>query len=355
MAEAAAVALKGTGLTKNDIDGLFSASAYYYMPTLNLGEYLGIRPRYTDSTTIGGCSFVAHLNHAARAMATGGCEVGLIAYGSTQRSDGSTRVRSMSEPLAYEVPYGPMWPIAGYALMAQRHMHEFGTTPEHLAEIAVAARAWALRNPDARATKELTIEDVVTSPLISSPLHRYDCCLVSDGAGALIVTLPERAADLCENPVYVLSSAEGHAARYMSALPDYVTSPAAETGPRALEAAGLKLDDIDVFEIYDSFTIAVLIALEDLGFCAKGEAGAFVEDGKLRPGGSLPVNTNGGGLSFRHPGMLGMGLLLEAIIQLTGRGEGRQIDGATTALVHGLGGVHMSGATAVLAGPNWKP
>lgn len=351
MAEATTYALEQTSLSKGDIDAVFSASAYYYMPTLNLGEYLGIRPTFTDSTTIGGCSFVAHLNHAAAAIGAGTCEVGLIAYGSTQRSDRRTRVRSLSEVIAYEIPYGPIWPIAGYALMAQRHMAEFGSTPEHLAEIAVAAREWALRNPEAGPMEPLTIEDVVTSPMICSPLHRYDCCLVSDGAGALLVTAPERAADLCENPVYVLAASEGHSARYMSALPDYTSSPAAETGPRALAQAGLSLEDIDVFEIYDSFTIAVLIALEDLGFCAKGDGGPFIEDGKLRPGGSLPMNTNGGGLSYRHPGMLGMGLLLEAVTQLTGGGETRQVENAATALVHGLGGVHMSGATAILAGP----
>lgn len=196
---------------------------------------------------------------------------------------------------------------------------------------------------------ELTIHDVLDSPMICSPLRRYDCCLVSDGGGALLVTAPERAADLCEHPVYVLAAAEGHSARYTSALPDYTSTPAADTGPRALAQAGLALQDIDVFEIYDSFTIAVLMALEDLGFCPKGDGGPFVEDGKLRPGGTIPMNTNGGGLSYRHPGMLGMGLLLEAVTQLTGRGDTRQVENAATALVHALGGVHMSGATAVLA------
>jgi acetyl-CoA acetyltransferase len=354
MAEATALALAQTPMGRSDIDALFSASAYYYMPTLNLGEYLGVRPAYTDSSTIGGASFVSHLGHAANAIGAGRAQVGLIAYGSTQRSDGRRRVRSMSEPLAYEVPYGPLWPIAGYALMAQRHMHEFGTTAEHLAEVAVAAREWAVLNPAASASEHLTVEDVVKSPTIASPLHRYDCCLVSDGGGALIVTSPERAADLCEQPVYVLGTAESTSARYMSALPSYVETPAADTGPRALAQAGVRIEDIDVFQLYDSFTIAVLLEMEDLGLCPKGESGPFVEDGKLRPGGSVPLNTSGGGLSNRHPGMLGMNLLLEAVTQLTGRGGPRQVEDAGVALVHGLGGVHMSGATAVLAGATWS-
>ena len=355
MAEAASCALEATSLTKADIDGLLSASSYYYMPTMTIGEYLQIRPRYTDSTTIGGCSFIAHLRHAASAIAAGEMSVGLIAHSSTQRTDGSRFVKSMSESLAYEVPYGPLWPITGYAMMAQRHMHEFGTTPEQLAEVAVAAREWALLNPVARQTKPLTIEDVVSSPMVSSPLHRYDCCLVTNGGGALIVASPDRAPDLCEKPVYVWGAAESHDSRYVSGLPDFVTSPASVTGPAALDEAGVALADIDVFQIYDSFTIANIVTLEDLGLCGKGEGGPFVEGGTIRPGGKLAVNTSGGGLSYRHPGMLGMVLLLEAMVQLRGEGDRRQVAGAQTALVHGLGAIHMSGATAVLGGPDWRP
>ena len=349
MAEASAAAIKEAGVAKDDIDGLFSASSFYYMPTLNLSEYLGIVPRYSDSTTIGGCSFIAHLHHAAAAIAAGEMTTGLIAYGSTQRSIGSRFVKTMSEPLAYEMPYGPRWPIAGYAMQAQRHMYRFGTTSEQLAEVAVAARAWAGLNPAAAMREPITIEDVVSSPMICSPLHRLDCCLVSDGGGALVVTSPERARDLTDHPIYVLAGSESHFGRYISGLPDFVTSPGAVSGPEALAKAQVSIDDIDHVQIYDPFTIAVIMAVEDLGFCEKGEGGAFVEDQKMRPGGSLPVNTDGGGLSHRHPGMLGMNLILEAVIQLRGTGGERQVDDAALSLIHGLGGVYTATATAVLA------
>ena len=185
--------------------------------------------------------------------------------------------------------------------------------------------------------------------MVADPLHRLDCCLVTDGGGALVVTAPERGADLCERPVYVYAVEEAHVARNVTGIPDLTTSPAAITGPRALAKAGVALDDIDVFELYDSFTIAVILTLEGLGLCARGEGGSFVEDGRLRPGGGLAVNTNGGGLSNRHPGMLGMFLLLEAVAQLRNEAGDRQVEHAATALVHGLGGVHMSGVTAILS------
>ena len=349
MAEAAAGALDECELGLADVDALFSASAYHYMPTLTLGETLGVVPRYSDSSTIGGSSFVGHVGHAANVIAAGECEVGLIAYGSTQRSDGSRFVRSMTEPLAYEVPYGALWPIAGYALLARRHMYEYGTTSAQLAEVAVAARQWATLNPSARERGPLTVEQVLSSPIVADPLHRFDCCLVTDGGGALVVAAPERGADLCERPVYVYAVEEAHVARNVTGISDLTTSPAAITGPRALAKAGVTLDDIDVFELYDSFTIAVILTLEGLGLCGRGEGGSFVEDGRLGPGGGLAVNTNGGGLSNRHPGMLGMFLLLEAVAQLRNEAGARQVEHASTALVHGLGGVHMSGATAILS------
>jgi acetyl-CoA acetyltransferase len=349
MAEASALAIAEAGIDKTEIDGLFSASSFYYMPTLTLGEYLGIVPRFSDSTTIGGCSFVAHLRHAATAIRGGEMTMGLIAYGSTQRSIGSRFVKTMSEPLAYEMPYGPRWPIAGYAMQAQRHMYRFGTTSSQLAEVAVAARAWAGLNPAAAMREPITIDDVLGSPLICSPLHRLDCCLVSDGGGALVVTSPERARDLTDDPIYVLSGAEAHFGRYVSGLTDFVTSPGAITGPAALQKADVEIADIDHFQLYDPFTIAVVMAVEDLGLCQKGEGGLFLEDMKSRPGGGLPVNTDGGGLSHRHPGMLGMNLILEAVAQLRGEAGDRQVDDARLSLVHGLGGVYTATATAVLA------
>ena len=354
MAEAALHAIADAAVERSLVDGLFSASAYYYMPTVTLGEYMGITPRFTDSSTIGGCSFESHLRHAAFALDAEACTYGLIAHASTQRSDGRRLVKSMSEPLAYEVPYGALWPISGYAMIAARHMHEFGTTSEQLAEVAVSAREWAVLNPAARYDQQLSIEQVLESPIVASPLHRYDCCLVSDGAGALIVTTPERARDHHENPVYVLGAAETHVARNVSQLPDFVTSPAAITAPEALAEADMAIGDIDNFQLYDAFTITTLQILEDIGLCEKGDAGPFVSDGKTRPGGSHPVNTSGGGLSYRHPGMLGLTLLLEAISQLRRVAGARQVPDAMFSLVHGLGGVQMAGATAILAGPSWQ-
>ena len=348
MAEAAAAAIGEAGIDKSQVDGLFSASAFYYMPTVTLGEYLGIVPRYSDSTVIGGCSFVAHLRHAAAAIAAGDMTVGLIAYGSSQRSMGR-RLKSMSEPSAYEIPYGPLWPITGYAMSAQRHMHRFGTTPEQLAQVAVAAREWATLNPAAAKRDPITVDDVLSSPMIATPLHLLDCCLVSDGGGALIVTSPERAADLSDDAIYVLGAAEGHHARHVNGMPDFVTTPGAVTGPEAMGQAGVALGDIDHFQVYDAFTISVIMAIEDLGFCAKGDGGPFLEDGKARPSGDLRLNTDGGGLSHRHPGMLGMNLILEAVAQLRGTAGERQVPDARISLVHGLGGVHTSNATAVLA------
>ena len=257
-------------------------------------------------------------------------------------------MKSASEPSPFEVPYGVRWPITGYAMRARRHMHEFGTTAEHLAEIAVAAREWALANPHARFDSPLTVADVVTSPMISEPLHRYDCCQVTDWAGAIVVTSVERARDLTETPVVVAGAAEAHDARYISGIPEFTRTPATVTGPSALQQAGRSHADLDFVQIYDAFTISVLLALEDLGFCEKGDGGEYVVDGKLRPGGALPFNTNGGGLSFRHGGMLGLNLIVEAYRQLTGTALGARVEGATCGLVHAIGGVQTAAATTVL-------
>lgn len=299
-AEAVMRALDDAGLEKSDIDGLFSASAYYYMPTMTLAEYLGIKPRYTDSTSIGGCSFIAHLQHAAAAIKSGLCRVALIAYGSTQRSDQGKLV-SGSEPSPYELPFGPMFPISAYAMMAQRHMYEFGTTSEQLAEVAVAARKWAMLNPKALKRTPITIDDVLASPMISSPFRRLDCCLVTDGAAAIIVTSAEVAKSLRQPPVYVLGTGEAHWHRNVVAAQSFTTTAGAESGPRAMEMAGVTHSDIDVVRIYDAFTYNVIVSLEDLGFCPKGQGGHFVSGQRTAPGGDFPLNTSGGGLSYCHP------------------------------------------------------
>ncbi|HEU4494700.1 MAG TPA: thiolase [Rubrobacteraceae bacterium] len=340
-------ALTDAGLEKKDIDGLFSASVYYQMPTLSVGEYLGIRPRYSDATMMGGSSFVSHLLHASAAIETGLCEVALVAYASTQLSEGGFRGVS-DPPNAFETPYRPRYPVSMYALAASRHMYEFGTTREQLAEVAVAARKWAKLNPNAFMRDDLAVEDVLASRMISSPLSLLDCCLVTDGGGALLVTSAERAKDLRMPPVYLLGVGEAHWHRNISQMPDLTVTAAADSGRRAYEMAGLGPESVDVAMLYDAFTINPILFLEDLGFCEKGDGGTFVEGGRIAPGGELPVNTNGGGLSYNHPGMYGLLLLIEAVRQLRGECGERQVEGAEVALAHGNGGVLSSQVTAVL-------
>lgn len=348
MAEAAAAALADAGLSTQDVDGLFSTSAYYFLPTLTLGEQLGIRPRFTGSTSLGGASFVAYLGHAAAAIAAGRCSVALIAYGSVQRSEAGGLV-SRSESSRFEAPLGYRYPISGYALAAARHMHRYGTTPEQLAEVAVAARQWARLTPGAFARDPLTTDEVMGSPVISSPLRRADCCLVTDGGAAIVLT-SDRAADLPAKGIRLLGYGETHEHRDVSQMPELTETGARFTGPAALAQAGLRPADIDLVTLYDSFTINVPLFLEDLGFCPKGEGGRFVSGGRIAPGGELPVNPNGGGLSYTHPGMLGAFLVVEAVRQLRGEAGQRQVPGARHALVHGCGGVLASHVTAVLGG-----
>lgn len=351
-AQAAKRALEDAGLRKDEVDAVLTAGEPRGMPSVLVAEYLGIRPRYTDSTSIGGSSFVAYVEHAAAAIAAGLCDVALITYGSTQWSNRSRRLSGRMEAneprMQFEVPYGPLLPIGAYALAAQRHMHQYGTTSEQLAQIAVSTRRWAMLNPVAFMRDPLTIEEVLNSPVVSSPLHLLDCCLVTDGGGALVITSAQRARDLRQTPVYVLGSGEGHTHLMISQMADLTTTGAVRSGALAFQRAGLKPADIDVAEIYDSFTITVLISLEDLGFCKKGEGGPFIEDGRTGPGGTLPVNTNGGGLSYCHPGMYGIFLVIEAVRQLRGECGPRQVPGAKIALCHGTGGVLSTQGTLIL-------
>lgn len=348
MAQASVRALSEAGLNKNDVDGVFSSSAYYFMPTLTLAEYLGIVPKFTDATSIGGSSFVSHVAHAAMAIATGLCEVALVAYGSTQRSDNGKLV-SMSETSSFEEPFGPIYPASSYALATQRHMYEYGTTREQLAEVAVAARKWAVFNDKAMQREPLTIEEVMNSPLISSPIRRLDCCLVTDGGAALVLTTKERAKTLKTKPIYIWGYGESTDHRSISSMPDLTTTSALHSGKSAYEMAGVGPTDMDVVELYDAFTINTLLFLEDLGFCKKGEGGAFVSNGAIAPGGKLAVNTNGGGLSYCHPGMYGLFLLVEAVRQLRGQCGSRQIENSRLALAHGNGGVLSSQVTMILS------
>ncbi len=238
-------------------------------------------------------------------------------------------------------------PIGGYALAASRHMAVYDTTPEQLAAIAVSTRQWATSNPRARHRDAIEISDVLDSPYVCEPLHRLDCCLVTDGAGAVLLTRADRARDLRKPPVSVLGTGTCHTHASISAMPDLTVTGGAVSGPRAFSMAGIVPSDVDVLLSYDSFTITVLLSLEDLGFCKKGEGGPFVEDGRLGPGGALPTNTNGGGLSFTHPGQYGMFLLVEAVRQLRGESTG-QVEGAEIAVAHGSGGVLSAMSTVVL-------
>jgi acetyl-CoA acetyltransferase len=349
MGQASQRALAEAGLTKNDVDGVFSSSAYYQMASCELAEYMGINPRYTDSTTIGGSSFVSHLHHAARAIDAGAIDVALIAYGSTQRSD-SGRLVSSATLLPYEMVHKPRHPVSMYALAASRHMHEYGTTREQLAEVAVAARGWAKDNPKAFMRDPLTIEEVMGARMISEPFTSRDCCVVTDGGGALVVTSAERAKDLAKAPVHVLGIAETHWHRHISQMPDLTTTAATVSAPRAYEMAGVTPADMDVVMIYDAFTISTIMFLEDLGFCAKGEGGAFVADGGIAPGGRLAVNTNGGGLSYCHPGMYSIFTMIESVHQLRGESGARQVSDAKLAVAHGSGGVLSTQVTAGVGG-----
>jgi len=337
-------ALGDAGLKLADIDGLFTANMANILPTLVVGEYLGIRPTVAVGTNTGGNSFVDHLLWAAMALQAGLCRVALVCYGSNQRTGKS----APPDMPPYEAPYNPREPISSYAMAAARHMHDYGTTRRQLAAVAVAARQWAERNPIAFARDPLTIEQVLASRMVCDPLSVLDCCLVTDGAGAIIMTAADRAKDMKAKPIYLLGCASAQSHRQISQMPDLSVTAAAQSGPRAFTMAKLAPREVDVLQLYDAFTINVILFLEDLGFCRKGEAAAFVESGAIAPGGSLPVNTNGGGLSCVHPGMYGIFTLIEAIEQLRGTAGARQISGAEVALAHGNGGFLSAQTTALL-------
>jgi len=347
MAQGAKRALDDCGLRLKDVDGLFAATTQSRLSVLALAEYLGIDPAFLGSTIVGGSSFEYHVAHAMGAIALGLCNVALIAYGSTQRSVGR-RQASLREVNPYETPFRPFLPSSAYALAASRHMHEFGTTREQLAAVAVAAREWALLNPAAWEKKPLTLEDVLSSRMVSHPLTVRDCCLVTDGGGAIVVTSVERARSLKKPPAYVLGFGQSVTHGSISSMPDLTVTGALAAGKAAYAMAGLAPSDIDAVELYDAFTINTILFLEDLGFCRKGEGGAFVSGGRIGPGGSLPVNTNGGGLSYCHPGMYGLFLLIEAVRQLRGECGARQVKDCEVALAHGNGGVLSSQATVIL-------
>jgi acetyl-CoA C-acetyltransferase len=351
-AECAGRALADAGLSWSDVDAVYDASEAAPMLGLTISEYLGIEPRVVDTTAVGGSSYEFHAAHAARDIAAGRASVALLTYGSTSHSESRKigtggRVPPEPQPAAnMEIPYG-LTLIGNYALVARRHMAQYGTTPEQLAEISVVTRAHAVRNPQAvagltdlgiRNVGEISVDDVLRSRLIADPLHLLECCIVSDGGGAVVIVSPAVAAGLPKPPVWILGTGEAIGSNGNQA--DITTSAAIRSGQEAFGQAGVRPDEIDIAMIYDSFTITVLTILEDLGFAKKGEGGPFVADGKLRfdrPG-APALNTDGGGLSSNHPGMRGIFLLIEATRQLRGESTA-QVPGARLAVAHGNGGM----------------
>src|SRR5438552_1428630 len=351
MAQGIQGALADCGLGLRDVDGLLCATAQSRTSGLALAEYLGISPAFIDSTILGGSSFMFHVAHAQAALQLGLCKVAVIAYGSTQRTVGR-RHASVREYNPYETPFRPFLPATAYALAASRHMYQYGTIREQLAAVAVAAREWALLNPAAWEKKPLTIEGVLSSRMVSYPFTVRDCYLVTDGGGAIVVTSAERAKSLKKAPAYVLGCGQSVTHASISSMPDLTVTGALTAGKAAYAMAKLGPTDINAVELYDAFTINTILFLEDLGFCKKGEGGAFVSGGRIGPNGSLAVNTNGGGLSYCHPGMYGLFLLIEAVRQLRGECGARQVKNCEVALAHGNGGVLSSQATVILGAPS---
>ena len=366
-AESAARALEDAGLTWSDVDAIYDAGDGGGMGGLTIAEYFGLKPTIIDTTQVGGSSYQFHASHAKRDIAAGKANVALLTYGSTAHSNAMAigvggRGGGGFHPADNMESYAGMTLIANYAMCAHRHMHEYGTTSEQLAEISIATRMHAMRNPEAVEAmtalefvdiRETTIEDVVSSRMIADPLHLLECCMISDGGGAVVIAGADVARDCTKKPVWILGT--GEATKYPEIGGDITSSAAVQSGPIAFGEAGVKPQEIDIAMIYDSFSITVLTMLEDLGFCAKGEGGAWVEGGRLRfdrPNDGPALNTDGGGLSSNHPGMRGIFLLLEATRQL--RGEScSQVDGAKLAVAHGNGGMlgsRHSGGTVILGG-----
>ena len=352
-AASAASALEDAGLAWGDVDAVYDAGEGGGMAGLNIAEYFGLKPRVIDTTGVGGSSYEYHAAHAKRDIARGKARVALLTYGSTAHSNVRRigvggRGMGAGHPADNMDPFAGTTLVASYAMVAHRHMHEYGTTGEQLAEIGVATRYHAMRNPEAVKAmqdlefldiRETTVADVVNSRIIADPLHLLDCCMISDGGGAVVIAAPEVARDCRKAPVWLLGA--GEATGFPENGGDITTSAAAQSGPDAFGEAGVAPGEIDVAMIYDSFSITVLAILEDLGFCPKGEGGRWVEGGRLRfdrPADGPALNTDGGGLSSNHPGMRGIFLLIEAARQL--RGEScSQVEGAKLAVAHGNGGI----------------
>ena len=354
-AEVARGALADAGLSKDDVDGYFCAGDAPGLGGLSMAEYMGLNLRYTDTTETGGSSYVIHLGHAAEAIAAGKCSVALITLAGRPKMANSGPARNYGDDTpdaGFETPFSPTI-VNNYAMAAMRHCHEFGTTPEQLAWVKVAASHHAHHNKHAVRQEVVTVEDVLNSPMIADPLHRLDCCVISDGGGALVVVSPAIAKSLGDRCVKLLG--QGEAVKHLNGGKiDLTYTGAAQSGPIAFAEANLTPADMDLAMIYDSFTITVLMTLEDLGFCEKGQGGRFVADGNLISGtGKLPFNTDGGGLCNNHPtNRGGMTKVIEAVRQLRGEAHPKvQVPDCTLAVAHGTGGqigTRMGSATAIL-------
>lgn len=357
-AEVALGALADAGLSKDDVDGYFCGGDVPGTGPFSMVDYLNLKVRHADSTNIGGASYILHVNHAAQAIAAGKCDVALVTLAGRPRSEGVPKggLKRADSPVqpdyAWETPFG-MTILNVYAMCAMRHMHEFGTTPEQLAWVKVAASHHAQHNPNAMLRDLVTVDDVLNSTLVADPLHKLDCCIVSDGGGAVIVTRPEIARQL-KRPLVKIRGA-GEAVKHTAGgAIDLTYSAGRFSGAAAFAEAGLTPADVKYASVYDSFTITVIVQLEDLGFCAKGEGGRFVADGNLIAGiGRLPVNTDGGGLCNNHPfNRGGITKIIEAVRQLRGEAHPAvQVANCDIALAHGTGGMlgtRHGGATLIM-------
>jgi acetyl-CoA acetyltransferase len=344
-------------LKLDDVDGFATAAGDWAeggasSDIIDLCEHLGIRPRYFDSTDIGGGSYVSHAGHAANAIRSGAADVVVISYAACMKWwpldpffwDGLTYPAGLGQ---FEIPYSPTI-IASMALMIQRHMHDYGTSPEHLARIAVACRRNAAANPHARYRDPLMVEDVLASPMIASPFRKLDCCVVTDGGGAIVLTGAGRARDCKSQPAWIQGFGESLGSLSLSRIPKRMVTPAKVSGEAAFAMAGLQPSDIDCAQIYDAFTATVLLALDDLGFCPKGQTGEWIAGGAIEQEGILPINTDGGGLSSNHPGRRGIFLLIEAVRQLRGESPGFNLPECRNVLAHGWGGIMSAAATMVI-------
>jgi acetyl-CoA acetyltransferase len=348
-ADAARNAILDCGISKDDIDGIACAGE----SPVAVAHYLGIKPKYVDGTGVGGCSFMLHVRHAAAAIAAGMCEVVLVTHGESGKSRvgvGGWGMGGASLQAQFEMPYGPVGPPTMFPMGVLRYMKDTGTTHEQLASVAVAQRKWSSQVPRAMMRDLITVDDVFNSRMVAYPMHLLECCLVTDGGGALIVTSAERAKsmDLPQKPVFILGTGESCETPMVSQMYDMTSSTAFRIASRkAFEEAGITHADVDHLMIYDAFAHLPIYGLEDLGFVGRGEAGAFIEEGNTSPGGKLPLNTNGGGLSYTHTGMYGMFAIQESVRQLRGTASA-QVDGVEVSVAHGVGGMFAASGTLVL-------